>query len=114
MACFGAYHPLEMLQSLVHLLPQASHEHDNHADIIRSCGVCTQPAQIRPATTAKYCALVSLNATKGKASLFPHSPGQLAPEATTDFKFWLFCFSPIPVPASEVPTSTSATSIAGN
>jgi len=25
MVCFGAYHPLEMLQSLVHLLPQASH-----------------------------------------------------------------------------------------
>ena len=48
MACFGAYHPLEMPQSLGLFLPQASHDHDNHA-------------------ASKILRLVSLNATKGKA-----------------------------------------------
>ena len=48
MACFGAYHPLEMPQSLGLFLPQASHDHDNHA-------------------ASKILRLVSLNATKWKA-----------------------------------------------
>ena len=95
MACFGAYHPLEMPQSLGLFLPQASHDHYNHA-------------------ASKILRLVSLNATKGKAFFCFLITWSTVIEATTDFKFWLFFISAIPVPASEVPTSTSVTSIAGN
>ena len=68
---------------------------------------------IRLGNLGRYCASVSLNVTTGEASLFPHSPGHLAPAAFNWFIFWFLLFSPITLPALEVITNASATSVAG-
>ena len=68
---------------------------------------------IRLGNFGRYCASVSLNVTTGEASLFPHSPGHLAPAAFNWFIFWFLLFSPITLPASEVITNASATGVAG-
>ena len=68
---------------------------------------------IRLGNFGRYCASVSLNVTKGEASLFPHSLGQLAPAAFNWFNFWLLLFSLITLSASEVTTNAFATGVAG-
>ena len=63
---------------------------------------------IRLGNFGTYCVSVSLNVTKGEASLFPHSPGQVAPAAFNWLNFWLLLFSFITLPALELTTLASA------
>ena len=65
------------------------------------------------ATPAKYCASITLNVSKREASLFSHSPGQIAPAASNCFNFWLLLFSLIPLPPSEVTINVSGHWCAG-